>query len=497
MVLDPGQTDHHTRQTNPSLARARKDELAAIELAGLLETQRSAGRTRPAPTAALRKDRLRRAIDLLVSHEAAFCDALASDFGARSREQSQLYDIVGSIQTLKHAIGNLDRWMRPEKRPVDPVLALFGASAWIEYQPKGVVGLLSPWNFPVNLTFTPLAGIFAAGDSVMIKPSEHTPATSEVMAEAVKRRYGAEEAVVVTGGANVAAAFSKLAFDHIIFTGSTAVGRHVMRAAADNLVPLTLELGGKSPVIVGRDPDYPLMADRIVTGKLLNAGQICLAPDYLLVPEDQEGRVVDHLVAAAERLYPGLGANPDYAAILGDRNRERLARYLDEARQRGAQLVEIGANAQGGRAPFTIVRNCPADAAVMTEEIFGPVLPVISYRRIEEAIEFVNSRPRPLGLYIFSRDPTEQRAILTGTVSGGVTINDVIFHVTVEDLPFGGVGQSGFGAYHGFEGFKTFSHAKGVFRQSRIDVAGLAGLRPPYGGKIQKYISRQLSRAVN
>ncbi|HEY2659545.1 MAG TPA: coniferyl aldehyde dehydrogenase [Caulobacteraceae bacterium] len=469
----------------------------AGELAGLLDAQRRASRSRPPTTAVERKDRLRRAIDLLVTNQAAFCDALASDFGGRSREQSQLYDIVGSIQTLKHAIRHLDRWMRPEKRPVDSMLALFGASAWIEYQPKGVVGLLSPWNFPINLTFTPLAGIFAAGDSVMIKPSEHTPATSELMAEAVKQNFGAEEAVVVTGGADVAAAFSGLAFDHLIFTGSTAVGRHVMRAAADNLVPLTLELGGKSPVIVGQNPDCPLMADRIVTGKLLNAGQICLAPDYLLVPEDLEGRIVDHLVAAAERLYPNLGANPDYAAVLGDRNRARLTRYLDEARQRGARLVEVGADAKGLRKPFTIVRDCPPDAAVMTEEIFGPVLPLIRYRRIEEAIDFVNSRPRPLGLYVFSREPSEQRAIVTGTVSGGVTINDVIFHVTVEDLPFGGVGQSGFGAYHGFEGFKSFSHAKGVFRQSSIDVAGLAGLRPPYGAKIRKYISRQLSRDLN
>ncbi len=466
-----------------------------FDLDGLLAKQRALSRNTLAPTPAQRKDRLNRAITLLVENEAALSDAMGQDFGVRARAQSQLYDIVASIQALKHALRHVDRWMKPERRAVDPLMRLFGASARIEYQPKGVVGLLSPWNFPIYLTFTPLAGILAAGNSVMIKPSEHTPATSEVLAQAVARLFDPAEMAVVTGDAGVAARFSALAFDHIIFTGSTAVGRHVMRAAADNLVPLTLELGGKSPVIVGSDPDHALMAKRIVTGKLLNAGQICLAPDYLLVPAADEERIVADLAASAQAIYPELSGNADYAAVLGDRNRARLTAYVKEAVSRGAKPVQIGHATNDGRLPFTILRDCPADTRVMTEEIFGPVLPVLSYRNIEEAIAFVNARPRPLGLYYFGRDKSEMDAVLARTSSGGVTLNDVIFHVIVEDLPFGGVGDSGFGVYHGAEGFREFSNARGVFRQSRFDLAGLAGLRPPYGRKLRKYIDKALKNA--
>ncbi|MDD3674770.1 MAG: coniferyl aldehyde dehydrogenase [Novosphingobium sp.] len=465
------------------------------DLEALLAAQRALSRNVLAPSAAQRKDRLHRAIALLVDHEAELCDAMAQDFGVRAREQSQLYDIVASIQALKHALRHVDRWMKPDRRPVDPLMRLFGASARIEYQPKGVVGVLSPWNFPIYLTFTPLAGILAAGNSAMIKPSEHTPATSEALARAVAKLFDPAEMTVVTGDADVAARFSALPFDHIIFTGSTAVGRHVMRAAADNLVPLTLELGGKSPVIVGSDPDHALMAKRIVTGKLLNAGQICLAPDYLLVPAAQEERVVSDLVASAQAIYPELSGNADYAAVLGDRNRARLAAYVEEAVERGARPVQVGHPTNDGRLPFTILRDCPPDARVMTEEIFGPVLPVLSYETVDEAIAFVNARPRPLGLYYFGRDQAEMDAVLARTISGGVTLNDVIFHVIVEDLPFGGVGDSGFGVYHGAEGFREFSNARGVFRQSRFDLAGLAGLRPPYGPKLRKYIDKALKSA--
>jgi coniferyl-aldehyde dehydrogenase len=440
-----------------------------------------------------RADRLNRTIGMLVDYESRFCAAMAEDFGVRSHDQSRLYDIVASIETLKHARKHVGRWMRPEHRSVDPLLRIFGASARIEYQPKGVVGVLSPWNFPLYLTFCPLAGIFAAGNAVMIKPSEHTPATSAVMQEAFARHFGEEEAAVITGDASVAAAFSALPLDHIIFTGSTSVGRHVMRAAADNLTPLTLELGGKSPVIVGTDPNYRLMADRIVTGKLLNAGQICLAPDYLLVPAQDEERIVNDLVASVESLYPDLGRNPDYAAVLGVRNRQRLARYVEEAREVGARIVDVGTTAADGRLPFTIIRDCPPALSVMQEEIFGPVLPILPYHSLDDAISFVNERPRPLGLYFFGHNPAEQRRVLDETVSGGVTVNDVIFHVTVEDLPFGGVGESGFGVYHGFDGFKTFSHGKPIFQQSRLDVAGLAGLRPPYGKKLRSFIRKHLS----
>lgn len=465
----------------------------ASDLMGLMLNQRRAMMGRPIP-AALRKDRLRRAIDLLVTHEASLTDAMVADFGIRSRDQTRLYDIVASLGPLKHAAAHVDHWMKPERRKVDPMLALMGASAWIEHQPKGVVGILSPWNFPLFLTFTPLAGVLAAGNSAMIKPSEHTPLTSELLAELVEAQFDEEELRVVTGNAEVAATFTRLPFDHIIYTGSTNVGRHVMRAAADNLTPLTLELGGKSPVIVGREPNLNLMANRLITGKLLNAGQICLAPDYVLAPREQIPSLITALTEAARALYPDLEGNPDYGAVLGDRNRGRLLTYVEEARAAGAEVIQIGGTVEDGRLPFFIIRDCPADLAVMSEEIFGPILPLISYDSLDEAIAFVNDRPRPLGLYFFGSDKTEERAVLERTISGGVTLNDVVFHVTVEDLPFGGVGASGFGVYHGIEGFKSVSHPKSIFRQSKLDVASIAGLAPPYGEKLRSYIAKHLSR---
>jgi coniferyl-aldehyde dehydrogenase len=463
------------------------------ELLDLLKRQRRAVTGRPVP-AALRKDRLRRAIDLLITHEARLTDAMVEDFGVRSRDQSRLYDIVASLGPLKHAVAHVDRWMKPERRKVDPMLGLMGASAWIEQQPKGVVGILSPWNFPLFLTFTPLAGVLAAGNSALIKPSEHTPRTSAVLAELIEAQFGEEELRVVNGDADVAAAFTRLPFDHIIYTGSTSVGRHVMRAAAENLVPLTLELGGKSPVIVGRDPNLALMASRIIGGKLLNAGQICLAPDYVLAPRSQLPKLVEALSDAARVLYPDLEANPDYGAVLGERNQRRLLAYVEEAKAAGAQVIQIGGKADDGRLPFFILPDCPPDLAVMSDEIFGPILPIIPYDTLDQAIAFVNDRPRPLGLYFFGADKTEERAVLERTVSGGVTLNDVVFHVTVEDLPFGGVGASGFGVYHGIEGFKAVSHPKPIFRQSRLDVARIAGLAPPYGAKLRAYIAKHLSR---
>lgn len=462
------------------------------DIASLLERQRRAI-IGLAPPTALRKDRLRRAIALLVENEQRLTDAMVADFGVRSREQSQLYDIVATLGPLKDALKHVDRWMRPERRKVDPMLRLMGASAWIEYQPKGVVGVLSPWNFPLFLTFTPLAGVLAAGNSALIKPSEHTPRTSALLAELVENRFSEEELRVVIGDAAVAAEFTRLPFDHIIYTGSTDVGRRVMRAAADNLTPLTLELGGKSPVIIGREPNWALLANRIVTGKLLNAGQICLAPDYVLAPHADMDRLIEALIGAAETLYPNPGKNPDYGAVLGERNRARIAAYVAEARAGGAEVIEIGAGlAADGRLPFFIIRDCPPDLAVMREEIFGPVLPTRGYASLDDAIAFVNERPRPLGLYFFGSNKSEERAVLERTVSGGVTLNDVVFHVTVEDLPFGGVGASGFGVYHGFDGFKAVSHPKPIFRQSKLDVAGIAGLVPPYGDKLRTYIAKHL-----
>jgi len=447
----------------------------------------------------VRKDRLKRAAAMISDNADAFCYALSEDFGHRSREQSMLTDVAASIAPIRHALRALDGWAKRDKRAVQFPLGLLGARAWVEYQPKGVVGVIAPWNFPVNLVMGPIAGIFAAGNRAMVKTSEFTPRTAALF-EAVSAKYFApDELAFFSGGPEVGKAFSELAFDHLIFTGATGIGRHILHAAADNLTPVTLELGGKSPVLIGKGADIARATERVAIGKMLNAGQICLAPDYMLVPQAQEQAVVDGLKAAVSAMYPTLLANPDYTAIINDRHHQRLADWVDDARAKGATVEVVnpggedfaGSNAR--KMPLHIVRGATDDMIVMQEEIFGPILPVRSYAGgIDSAIAEVNRRDRPLGLYYFGPDEGERRRVLDRTISGGVTIDDVVFHVSMEDLPFGGVGPSGMGSYHGFDGFKTFSHAKAVFKQAKIDVAKLAGLKPPYGKATMTSVRRQM-----
>ena len=469
-----------------------------MDLDAILAAQRAASESeRPTPIT-VRKDRLDRAIRMMIDNAETFCTVLAADFGQRSRELTMLTDIISSIRSLKHARKYVARWSRRERRRLDFPLGLLGARAWIDYQPKGVVGVIAPWNFPVQLTMSPLAGIFAAGNRAMVKTSEFTPRTAALFEEIAGRYFDPSELAFVSGGPEVGQAFSALPFDHLLFTGATGVGRHILRAAADNLTPVTLELGGKSPVIIGRSADIAQATMRIATGKMMNAGQICLAPDYLIVPDDREGAVVSGLQAAASALYPRVLDNPDYTAVVNERHHLRLQSYLDDARAKGGEIIAVNpagediAASNGTVMPLTIVRNPSDDMAVMRDEIFGPVLPVRTYRTVDEAIAFVNGRDRPLGLYYFGTDEAEQRQVLERTVSGGVTINDVIFHVAAEELPFGGIGPSGMGHYHGFEGFKTFSHARSVYRQPRIDVAKLGGFKPPYGRTTEATIKREL-----
>jgi len=469
-----------------------------MDMAATLEAQRAAFGAELPVDPVVRKDRLARAVAMLVENAEAFCTALSDDFGHRSREQSMMTDIVASIRALKHARRHLDRWSRPERRPLQFPLGLLGARARVEYQPKGVVGVIAPWNFPVQLTMGPLAGILAAGNRAMVKSSEFTPRVAALFEALAPRYFDPLELSFVSGGAEVGQAFARLPFDHLIFTGATAIGRHILHAAADNLTPVTLELGGKSPTIIGRSADLAQATDRIALGKLLNAGQICLAPDYLLVPQEQESAVVDGLTRAAAALYPRLLDNPDYSAVVNARHHVRLRSYLDDAAAKGGEVIEVNpagedfAASNGTKMPLYIVRNPSDDMAVMQEEIFGPILPVRSYRTIEDAIDFVNGRDRPLGLYYFGQDPTEERKVLERTISGGVTVNDVIFHVSMEDLPFGGIGPSGMGAYHGIDGFRTFSHARAVYRQPKLDIARMAGFKPPYGPGTRKAIAREL-----
>jgi coniferyl-aldehyde dehydrogenase len=464
-----------------------------------LEIQRKANLNDGPPSAEKRVEWLDRAIGLLVGNKDGITDALREDFGHRSVHATLLTDVSGSIGPLKFAKENLRSWMRPEKRKVTPaILGLFGARARVEFQPKGVVGIISPWNFPVQLTFGPLAGAFAAGNRVMIKPSEFTPRTSELMARLFRSAYDETEVAVFAGGPEVGAAFSKLPFDHLLFTGATSIAYHVMRAAAENLVPTTLELGGKSPVIVGRSANIDLTARRVMMGKTLNAGQICLAPDYVLVPQDRVKEFVGAVQGAVTKMFPTLKDNPDYTSIINQRHFDRLMGYLADAKTKGAEIVEINPAREDFRQqpfhkiPPTLVLNPTDDMAIMKDEIFGPLLPVKTYADVGEAIGYVNAHPRPLGLYYFGGDAAEEARVLTRTTSGGVSVNDVIMHVSMEDLPFGGVGPAGMGAYHGIDGFKTFSHAKAVFTQAKADITAM--LRPPYGSKMLKTVMSQIKR---
>ncbi|MCC5887653.1 MAG: coniferyl aldehyde dehydrogenase [Gammaproteobacteria bacterium] len=476
------------------------NEMSREAMLTLLDRQRRAAIDAGEVPAAVRRDRINRAIGILVDHGDALAEAMREDFGHRSIHQSMLTDIAGSIGPLKHARKHVGKWMKPEKRRAEMPFGLLGARAWIEHQPLGVVGVISPWNFPVQLTFGPLAGIFAAGNRCMIKPSEYTPLTSELMRELFHAAFDDEEVAVVTGGPETGAAFSSLPFDHLLFTGATSVARHVMRAAADNLVPVTLELGGKSPVILGRSADLQQATDRIMMGKMLNAGQICLAPDYVMVPDDRIEEFVESSRRSVARMFPTLLDNPDYTSIINERHFERLSGYLEDARSKGATVTEINPAGEDFRQqparklPPTLILDPSEEMQVMQEEIFGPLLPVKGYGQVAETIDYVNDHPRPLGLYYFGKDKAEEREVLTRTTSGGVTLNDVVMHVGQEDLPFGGVGPSGMGSYHGVDGFRTFSHRKSVYRQTGIDLAGMVGITPPWGDKMLKLIRGQIKR---
>ena len=476
---------------------------AAIDstLNRLLSLQKAAQLREGAPPAAVRADRLNRCISLLVDRRGEIESALEADFGARSRQATAFTDIAASIGPLKHARDRLAKWMRTERHATTPrILGFIGAKAEIRYQPKGVVGVISPWNFPVNLTFAPLAGVLAAGNRAMIKPSELTPATSELLKKMFAGAFDEAEIAVVTGGPDVGQAFSKLAFDHLIFTGATAIGRHVMRAAAENLVPVTLELGGKSPVVIGRSADLAVAAARIMNGKTLNAGQICLAPDYVLAPADRLGAFVEEAKASVGRMFPTIRDNPDYTAIVSDRHYARLAGYVEDARAKGAEIVEINPAGEDlrqqphRRIPPTLILNPTDDMKVMQDEVFGPLLPVKGYQKLDEALDYINAHDRPLGLYYFGSDAAERDRVLDGTTSGGVTVNDVVMHVAQEELPFGGIGPAGMGAYHGYDGFREFSHRKSVFHQIKKDIGPLRMLRPPYGAGIARFLATQIRR---
>jgi coniferyl-aldehyde dehydrogenase len=449
----------------------------------VLAQQKAAFLADGTPSAGLRIARIDRAIALLLENQARLCEALAADFSWRSHDQSLMTDVLLPVESLRYARKNVRRWMKPERRRPDLGLGFLGAKAEIRYQPLGTVGIMVPWNFPVAIAMAPLAEVLAAGNRAMISLSEMTPATSGLLVDLIGARFDANEVAAFIGGAEAGHAFAGMPLDHIIFTGSPRVGKLVMRAAAENLTPLTLELGGKSPTIIGRGADLDHAAKRIWGGKGISSGQACIAPDYVLVHESDRERLLAGMVIELSRMFPTLRDNPDYTAQATPRQHERMQALLDDARARGVRVIEVNpANEDlGGTrkiAPALIVD--PADdTRVMQEEIFGPLLPVLSYDNIEEAVAYVNARPRPLALYYFGNDRAEANRVLDNTSSGGACVNEVMQHVFQGDLPFGGCGNSGFGRYRGGEGFKAFSLQKAVYSPPRFDV--LAMLRAPYG----------------
>lgn len=424
-------------------------------------------------------DKLERA---LVKRKDAIAKAIASDFGNRSKHETFVADVFVVLGSIKHTRAHLRDWMEPEDRETSFVF--MPATCQVVCQPIGVVGIISPWNYPVQLALAPLVAALAAGDRAMIKPSELVPETAALLKDLIAETFPADQVTVVTGGAEVGEAFAKLPFDHLVFTGSTRVGKLVMRSASENLVPVTLELGGKSPTIVGPDFNVRVAAERIMAGKAFNAGQTCVAPDYVMVPKAKRDAFVDACKAAMAKMYPTLQKNPDYTSIVNDKHYARVRAYVDDAKTRGAKVVELNPAGEtldpGTRkiAP-TLVLDPTDEMLCMQEEIFGPVMPVRTYEKLDDAIAYVNDHPRPLALYCFSNDSGTVDRVLSETIAGGVTINETMLHVVQEDLPFGGVGPSGMGHYHSREGFETLSKKKPVFRQSRINTTGL--LRPPYG----------------
>lgn len=444
-------------------------------------------RSRPAPALAERLDRLARLRAAVSDNEARFKAAISADFGHRSHTETSIAETLLVLGEIRHAAGQLKKWMAPQR--VATALQFMPAKNRLLPQPLGVVGIIAPWNYPLQLTLAPAVGALAAGNRVMIKPSELAPRFSALLREAIAARFDATEMTVTAIDDDIAQAFASLPFDHLIFTGSTRVGRLVAEAAGRNLTPVTLELGGKSPAIVDRSADLGQAAERIAYGKLLNAGQTCIAPDYALVPEARVQDFADRLQGHMRRMYGTDPGNPDYTSIVSDRHYARLEGLVADAAAKGARIMQAArpddpAWKSKRKFPPTILVGATADMAVMQEEIFGPLLPIIGYRDAAEPVSYINGHDRPLALYWFGKDDAARDEVLARTVSGGVTVNDCLFHFTQINQPMGGVGASGTGAYHGEWGFRSLSQLKPVFYRSPFNR--LADLYPPYGAKVAR-----------
>lgn len=454
--------------------------------------QKKAYRANPMPTAEERIEHLKRLKPALIKHMTALENAISDDFSNRCHSETKVAEMMSSLEGIKYHIKHVKKWMQDDKRHVPTPLK--PAKAKVVYQPLGVVGIIVPWNYPVFLAIGPLLPALAAGNRVMIKMSEFTPRTAEVFKQMIAEIYPDDHVSVITGEADVAMAFTKLPFDHILFTGSTSVGKHVMRAAAENLTPVTLELGGKSPAIISESFPLNEAAERLSFGKALNAGQTCVAPDYVLCPQHKVDGFVEAMRTVINKWYPTMRNNDDYTAVVNERQYNRLQGYLKEAEEKGATIIPLNpANEDfdGTRKmPLTLVLNTSEDMVIEQDEIFGPIMIVKPYESLDEAINYVNDRPRPLALYYFDYNESRSDYVLRHTHSGGVCVNDTVSHVAVDDMPFGGVGPAGMGAYHGKEGFLTFSQAKGVYLKGKIN--GTKMMYPPWNRPIHKILFKAL-----
>ncbi len=471
----------------------------AIQPRSLLEAQRAAALAASASGPDLRHRLAALArIDSILSHSGdRLHAAIAADFGHRAYPETALAELIPLRASVRFTQRRLAGWMRPRRRRVGA--SFLPGRAWVMRQPLGCIGIMAPWNYPLFLSVGPLIDALAAGNRVMLKPSDLTPRFGALLAELLAGQFDQAEIAVVNGDLETARAFSALPFDHLLFTGSTAIGHEVMRAASATLTPVTLELGGKSPVIVCPDADPGRTARSLMIGKLFNAGQTCIAPDYVLVPEHRLDEMVAALLREAGRLYPRITGNPDYSCIISERHRHRLEGAVQEAERQGATLRYAPGHAEereqaraSGRLVPTLVTAPPLDCTLMRDEIFGPVLPVLPYRSLEEAIAFVNARPRPLALYCYTDDRRLERMVLDSTISGGGTVNGTLLHCAQPDLPFGGVGGSGMGAYHGEAGFLRFSHTRGFYRPGRF--SGFTTMAPPHGTMTRRMLPLMLGR---
>ena len=475
-----------------SSSRPEGGELAEIDR--IFEAQRRAFQKTPFMPADQRISHLQRLKSALVDQQEAFVTAVYADFNGRAEDETLLAEFFPALEGICYASRRVKRWMRPNRRAVN--LTSMPGRAKVLYQPLGVVGIIVPWNYPIYLAVGPLTYALAAGNRVMIKMSEFTPNTATLFQEMIRRTFKEDHVAVVTGEADVAAAFSAKPWDHLLFTGATAIGKHVMRAAADHLTPVTLELGGKSPAIIGTTTPSMDAAERIAFGKLLNAGQTCIAPDYVLCPRQRADAFVSDLKTCVPKMFPDMKANPRFTAIVNDRQYKRIHGLLEDAKQKGAQITEINPAGEDftdtQKMPLYVLQRVTEEMSVMKEEIFGLLLPVLPYDTIDEAIAYINAHPRPLALYYFGYDRRQIEYVLTNTHSGGALINDTLMHVAQDDLPFGGVGSSGMGRYHGREGFNSFSNIRGVFYKPRFNSSRL--IYPPYGRRVHRLLYRLFIR---